>query len=138
MRDNLRVHVCTSITGSGWILFRMRKVLGSVVEEITKQILCWIKRDQLDVTCYFISLFNAQYVPDVNTSILRSLRLICYFVGCIVLVQYVLVLRCGLAGMVWYSDAGFSHDITQQICSKLLRRDILTSKTYWALNNEIK
>ena len=28
----------------------------------------WIKRDQLDVTCFFITLFNAQYVSDVNTS----------------------------------------------------------------------
>ena len=36
-----------------------------------------IKRDQLDVTCFIISLFNAQHVSDVNTSILRSLRLIC-------------------------------------------------------------
>jgi len=31
---------------------------------------------QLDVTC-FISLLNAQHVSDVNTSILRSLRLMC-------------------------------------------------------------
>ena len=36
-----------------------------------------IKRDQLDVTCFFITLFNVQHVSDVNTSILRSLRLIC-------------------------------------------------------------
>jgi hypothetical protein len=36
-----------------------------------------IKRDQLDATCFFISLFNAQHVSDVNKSILRSLRLIC-------------------------------------------------------------
>jgi len=28
--------------------------------------------------------------------------------GCIALVRYVLVLRCGLAGVVWYPDAGFS------------------------------
>ena len=32
---------------------------------------------QLDVTCFLISLFTAQHVSDVNTSILRSLRLIC-------------------------------------------------------------
>jgi hypothetical protein len=37
----------------------------------------WIKRDQLDITCFLISLFHAQHVLDVNTSILRSLRLIC-------------------------------------------------------------
>ena len=36
-----------------------------------------IKRDQLYVTCFIISLFNAQHVSDVNTCILRSLRLIC-------------------------------------------------------------
>jgi len=36
-----------------------------------------IKRDQLDVTCFIISLFNAQHVSDVNTSIIKSLRLIC-------------------------------------------------------------
>ena len=63
-------------------------------------------RDQLDVTCFIISLFDAQRVPDVNTSILRSLRLICYFMGCIALVRCVLVLRCGLAGVVWYRGAG--------------------------------
>jgi len=34
-------------------------------------------RDQLDVTSFVISLFNAQHVSGVNTSILRSLRLIC-------------------------------------------------------------
>ena len=33
---------------------------------------------------YFIILFNAQYVSDVNTTIFRSLRLIrSYFMGCI-------------------------------------------------------
>ena len=29
------------------------------------------------LVCFIISLFNAQHVSDVNTSILRSLRLIC-------------------------------------------------------------
>ena len=32
--------------------------------------------DQLDVTCFIISLFTAQRVSNVSTSILRSLRLI--------------------------------------------------------------
>jgi len=31
-----------------------------------------------------------------------------YFMGCIDLVRCVLVLRCGLAGVVWYPYAGFS------------------------------
>ena len=41
----------------------------------------WIKRDQPDVTCFIILLFNAQHVSDVNTSILRSLRLGMYCSG---------------------------------------------------------
>jgi nuclear pore complex protein Nup62 len=35
----------------------------------------WIKIDQLDVTCFIISLFTAQYVSNVSTFIFRSLRL---------------------------------------------------------------
>ena len=36
----------------------------------------WIKIDQLDVTCFVISLFTVQRVSNVSTSIFRSLRLI--------------------------------------------------------------
>ena len=36
----------------------------------------WIKIDQLDVTCFIISLFTAQHVSNVSTSIFRSMRLI--------------------------------------------------------------
>ena len=35
----------------------------------------WIKIDQLDVTCFIISLFTAQHVSNVSTSIFRSLWL---------------------------------------------------------------
>ena len=41
----------------------------------------WTKRDQLDVTCFIISLFNVQHVLDVNISILRSLWLICWVIS---------------------------------------------------------
>jgi len=34
--------------------------------------------------------------------------LMSYFMGCIALVRCALVLRCGLAGVVWYPDASFS------------------------------
>ena len=36
----------------------------------------WIKIDQLDVTCFIISLFTVQRVSNVSTSVFRSLRLI--------------------------------------------------------------
>ena len=45
----------------------------------------WVKRDQFDVTCFIISLYNAQHVSDVNTSILRSLRLMCWVILWVVL-----------------------------------------------------
>jgi len=45
----------------------------------------WIKIDQLEVTCFIISLFNAQHVSNVSTSILRSLRLICWVMSWVVL-----------------------------------------------------
>ena len=74
----------------------------------------WIKRDQLDVTCFIISLFNAQHVSDVNASILRSLRLICWVIlmSCIALVRCLSVLRCGLAVVVWYPYAGWGTSAT--------------------------
>jgi hypothetical protein len=49
----------------------------------------WIKIDQLDVSCFIISLFNAQHVSNVRTSILRSLRLICWVISWVVLLWYV-------------------------------------------------
>jgi hypothetical protein len=35
-----------------------------------------IKIDQLDVTCFIISLFTAQHVSNVSTNIFRNLRII--------------------------------------------------------------
>jgi len=50
--------------------------------------------------------------------------------GCIALVRCVLVLRCGLAVVVWYPYAGnTTHEITQQISRKLLRMEVLTPET---------
>ena len=98
-----------------------------------------ITRDQLDITYIIISLCTAEHVSDVNTSILRSLRLICWVLSWVVLLWfdacwcYVVVwlgwcgirmqaearfgwggvvsvcrLKHGLAGVVWYPDAGWS------------------------------
>ena len=48
----------------------------------------WVKRDQLDVTCFIISLRNAQHVSGVNTSILRSLRLMCWVITWVALIWF--------------------------------------------------
>ena len=73
------------------VTFRQASVVGSVnVTTALSMCLCtidiWVKRDQLEVTCFIISLFNAQHVSDVNTSILRSLRLICWVISWVVLI----------------------------------------------------
>jgi len=63
----------------------------------------WIKRDQLDGTCFIISLFNAQHVSDVNTSILRSLRLICWVISWVVLFWFDV---CWCYVVVWLGWCG--------------------------------
>ena len=54
----------------------MKVSLKSYVYRTVHRLDSWVKRDQLDATCFIITLFSAQHVSDVNTSILRSLRLI--------------------------------------------------------------
>jgi hypothetical protein len=119
----------------------------------------WIKRDQLDVTCFYISLFKSQHVSDVNSSILRSLRLICWVISWVVLLWYD---ACWCYVVVWLGWCGIrfqaetvhttpakptkhqlasyqsnkTHEITQQISRILLRMGVLTFETCWTLNNE--
>ena len=66
-----------------------------------------------------------------------------YFMCCIALVRCVLVLRCGSAGVVWYPYAGWSAAEQYNtwnkstISRKLLKMDVLTFETCWAVNSEI-
>ena len=68
----------------------------------------WVKRDQLDVTCFIISLFNAQRVSDVNTSILRSLRLMCWVISWVVLIWFDV---CWCYVVVWLSWCGIRMQV---------------------------
>jgi len=127
----------------------------------------WVKRCQLDITCFIISLFNAQHVSDVNTSILRNLRLICWVISWVVLLWFdvcwcYVVVRLWWCGIRMQAEAvphpAYGYRTTtaepqrntnthrtramqpmksQQISRKLLRMDVLTSETCWTLNNEI-
>jgi len=63
----------------------------------------WIKRDQLDVTCFIISIFKARHVSDVNTSIPRSLRLICWVISWVVLLWFDV---CWCYVVVWLGWCG--------------------------------
>ena len=61
----------------------------------------WVKRDQLDITCFIISLLNVQHVSDVNTSILRSLWLICWVISWVVLLWFD-VCWCYVVVWLWW------------------------------------
>ena len=126
----------------------------------------WIKLDQLDVTCFIISLFTAQHVLNVSTSIFRSLQLI---------VHLFYVLYCSgsmcVGVTVWFGWGGVvslcrlklcfslhkdttppqpNHTVTpthiepeqyntwnkSTISRKLLKMDVLTFETCWAVNSE--
>jgi len=74
----------------------------------------WIKRDQLDVTCFIISLFTAQHVSDVNTAILRSLRLICSVISWVVFLWFN-VCWCYVV-VVWY-PSGYHTTLAKPQCN---------------------
>ena len=73
--------------------------LSSVSKQIGRD--SWIKIDQLVFTCFIISLFNAQHVSNVSTSILRSLQLICWVISWVVLFWFDVCWRFSVVGLEW-------------------------------------
>jgi hypothetical protein len=94
-----RCLICTIYICGGFIYRHLRLNLMFIMYHVES----WIKRDQFVVTCFFISLFNAQHVSDVNTSILRSLRLICWVISWVVLFWYDI---CWCYVVVWLGWCG--------------------------------
>ena len=105
----------------------------------------WRMKDQLDVTCYFISLHICSNVLDINISTIRSLRPCCWITTSVVLfsVRCVLELWCGWFWVVLVLQAEAPHQssntqrtenkttdvVIQQHGRKLLMMDILMSET---------
>jgi len=88
-------------------------IAGSVFPRI-KYSHYWIKKDQVYVTCFIISLFNAQYVSDVNTSILRSLRIMCWVISWDVLIWFDV---CWCYVLVWLWWCGIR--MQAQVCIRI-------------------
>jgi len=67
-------------------------------------VLGWRIRDQLDVTSYYVlfHLFNAQHVSDINTAIIRSLRLHYWITTLVVCSCLDVCWSFGVAGLGWY------------------------------------
>ena len=78
------------------ICYSLTKVKESYIYWTVHHLDSWIKIDQLDVTCFIVSLFKAQHVSNVSTSILRSLRLICCAISWVVLLWGGVVYLCRL------------------------------------------
>jgi len=126
---------------------RFQKIYRRFRRLMYKPYMCWIKIDQLDVTCFIISLFAAQHVSNVSTSIFRSLRLI---------VDLFCVLYCSGSKHCFSLHKDTTppqpnHTVTpthiepeqyntlnkSTISRILLKMDVLTFETYWAVNSEI-
>ena len=89
----------------------------------------WIKGDQLDVTCFIISLFNAQHVSDVNASILRSLRLIFWVISWVVLLWFDV---CWCYVVVWLGWCGIRMQALAFTSILVLGRLFLSSLTHFS------
>ena len=120
----------------------------------------WIKMDHLDVTCFIISLFTAQHVLNVSTSIFRCLRLIvdlfhvlyCSGSMCVGVTNIYRNTLIKTTTHVTINQSPLNKDanaktsiLTEQyntwnkstIIRKLLKMDVLTLETCWAVNSEI-
>ena len=62
------------------------EAVSSGIRTIHATFYCWLKKER--PTCFIISLFNAQHVSDVNTSILRSLWLTCWVISWVLLLTH--------------------------------------------------
>ena len=102
-------------------LWAQNKYSTSYVYWTVRHLDSWIKRDQLDVTCFMISLFNSQHVSDVNTSILRRLRLICRVISWVVLLWFdvcwcYVVVSLGWCGIQMQAEALLKFKYSTSFC----------------------
>ena len=102
---------CTDRVQNENVLNRVKEQRKSYVYWTVHHLDGWVKRDQLDVTCFIISLFNAQHVSDVNTSILRSLRLMCWVISWVVLIWFD-VCWCYVVVWLWWCGIRMQHTDT--------------------------
>ena len=115
MTGTVQEQVCIIVIFSNWIFLKIRNF--------------WVKRDQLDVTCFIISLFNAQHVSDVNTSILRCLRIICWVISWVVLLWFDV---CWCYFVVWLWWCGV------RMQAKALSKEIIKKVTSsWSLFTQL-
>jgi len=89
----------------------------------------WVKRGQLDVTCFSISLFNAQHVSDVNTSILRSLRPMCWVISGVVLIWFD-VCWCYVVVWLWWCGIRMQAEALVLVEALMLQQALVLQPAY--------
>ena len=86
---------------------------------------------------FFFHFFYAQQVSDINTSIIRSLRIL-YCITTLVVFLFRCVLEFGVAVLGWYPCSRLKHTsnqehttnvVIQQKISRLLMMDVLMFET---------
>ena len=86
----------------------------------------WINVDQHDITCFIVSLFNAQHVSNISTSILRSLRLT---------VDLFHVLYCSgsmcVGVIVWFGWGGVAPLCRLKLCFMILMAVTMKNAFLW-------
>ena len=103
-----------------------------------------IQIDQLDVTCFIISLFTDQHVSNVSASIFRSLRLtvdLFHVLYCSGSMCVGVTVWFGWGGVVWcgilIEPEQYNPWNKSTISRKLLKTKVLTFETCWAENIKI-
>ena len=127
-------------------------VLCYVIVSNLSKLDSWITIDQVDVTCFIISLFTAQHVSNISTSIFRSLRLIvdvfhvlwggvvflCRLKHCFSLHKDTTPPQPNHTVTPTYTEPEqYNTRNKSTISRKLLKMDVLTFETCWAVNSEI-
>ena len=71
---------------------------------VVNSVWSWRIRDQFDGTSYYVlfHFFSAQHVSDINTSIIRSLRLLYCITTLVVCSCFDVCWSFGVAGLGWY------------------------------------
>jgi len=82
---------------------------------------------RLKYKCFFISLLNAQHVSDVNTSILKSLRLICWVISWVVLLWFD---SCWFYVVVWLGWCGIRVQASASLVTPCERYTVLIIPRY--------
>ena len=103
-KDTLWQNYVTILLCVCWDWWHIHLIYVRNLDRYTSTCYTWRIRDQLDVTSYYALFhsFYAQHVSDINTSIIRSLRLFYCITTLVVCSCFDVCWSCGVVGLGWY------------------------------------